>query len=161
MLLLVSMAVIFAACSSPSTQTTKTDSTATADTSVKSVVAGSKEPSTTSLCFVHTDGKNNLDTTGIELVIKGDTVHGEMHWLPFQKDIRKGILSGIKNGDVIKAMWTFKQEGTTDTMQLNFKLDGNRLLQKPLKLNTATGRQQTDESAAYSVVYHPSVVLKH
>lgn len=119
-----------------------------------------KAPVASSLCFLLTEGKSNQDTTSIELVIKGNKVSGQMNWLPYQKDSRKGKLAGVIAGDTIKATWTFMQEGMPDTLGLKFKLNNNQLMQKPLKLNTKTGRDQTDVSAGYSVVYQSSDKLK-
>ena len=143
-----------AACTSPAS---KNKDAAIKNALVKSQSAGdtSHQAAITSLCFVHLEGTNQQDSTTVELSIKGNTVTGEMHWIPYGKDARKGILNGTRNGDTIRAVWTFKQEGMTDTMAVNFKLKVNELSQKPLKLNTKTGRQQTDEAAGYSVEYQP------
>jgi hypothetical protein len=40
-----------------------------------------------------------------------------------------------------------------DTIGVEFLLKDKQLSQKPLKLNTKTGRQQTDETASYSIKY--------
>jgi hypothetical protein len=149
--------IVFASCSSPASKTSGSD------TAIKNAIVKSKSATDTSntaaaissLCFVRLEGNQQQDSTTIELSIKGNTITGEMHWIPAGKDSRKGILNGTRNGDTIKAVWTFKQEGMTDTMAVNFKLEKNQLSQKPLKLNTKTGRQQTDEAAGYSVVYQP------
>ena len=147
--------LLLTACSSPATESS---STAVADTDTAASGALNKRSGIiTSLCFLRTEGKSNMDTTNVQLVIKGDTVSGEMDWRPYQKDGRKGVLEGKMHGDTARVLWTFKQEGVTDTLGLNFKLDSSRLVQRPLKLNKKTGRQQTDESAGYSVVYRPSV----
>ena len=153
-LALLCIIALSAACSSPATKTTTTDSTVTTDTT--QAVHPMKTPdAVTSLCFVRTEGKNNVDSTYIQVVVKNNTITGEMNWLPFQKDTRKGLLNGTMSGDTIKAVWTFKQEGMTDTMRLEFKLDDHNLVQKPLKVNGKTGRQQTDDAAGYTVAYKP------
>lgn len=153
---------VAASCSSPNTKTASTDTVVAGETLAKarSTPTTNNTPTITSMCFVRTEGTHNQDTTTVQLVVKGNTVTGEMSWLPFAKDSRKGILTGKQSGDTINAVWTFKQEGMTDTMRLKFKLDGNNLLQKPLKVNTKTGRQQTNEPADYSVQYKPSISLK-
>lgn len=127
-------------CSSPVTQSVKTDSAV----------------NTTAICFERAEGKNNTDSTYVQLIIKGNTVTGEMNWLPFEKDARKGLLTGTKKSNIIQANWTFKQEGATDTMKVSFKLEGNTLAQKPFKTDPKTGRQYTDESADYTIKYQPS-----
>jgi hypothetical protein len=115
-----------------------------------------KPPIVQALCFLLTTGNNNQDSTSIELVIKNNKVTGLMNWLPYQKDSRKGTLTGTIDNNVIQATWHFMQEGMKDTLNLQFKLDSTRLLQKPLMLNPKTSREQTDESAAYTLIYHTS-----
>ncbi len=102
------------------------------------------------LCFLRSEGR---DSTSIELVIKDNKVTGLMNWLPYEKDSRKGKLAGTINNDTIEVVWSFMQEGMTDTLMLHFKLDDTRLWQKPLKLNTQTGREQTDAASDYSLAY--------
>jgi hypothetical protein len=155
-------ALAIGSCSSPVTKVAETDTTEH-DTTVNqdSSFANANSPSAiSSLCFLHTEGTRNQDTTTIELVIKGDTVTGEMNWLPGLKDGRRGLLSGKKTGDKINAMWTFKQEGMTDSMAVAFKLTGNQLAQKPLKTDPKTGRQSTDDAADYTILYHSSNTLR-
>ncbi|MDB5001533.1 MAG: hypothetical protein JWR76_2610 [Mucilaginibacter sp.] len=104
-------------------------------------------------CFIHTDGTNAQDTTTVHLVINANKVSGDMSWLPKEKDRRKGTLSGMLNGDKIKAVWRFMQEGMKDTLGVEFKLSGQELAQKPINLNAATGREQVNTKADYSVIY--------
>lgn len=154
--------LVIAACSSPSGKNHNNDTSTKVDTPLKTTLAPKPgdTSSLTSLCFIRTEGDKSQDSTTVQLVIKGNTVTGEMNWIPYEKDGRKGILNGTRSGDIIKAVWTFKQEGMTDTMAVDYKLDGDKLTQKPLKVNTKTGRQQTDEAAGYSVVYHPTVSVR-
>lgn len=105
-------------------------------------------------CFVHTDGAAGQDTTAIHLVINANKVSGDMNWLPKEKDRRKGTLTGILDGDKIKAVWSFMQEGQTDTLGVAFKLSSQQLAQKPLMVDTKTGRQFTDAKADYTVIYN-------
>jgi hypothetical protein len=104
-------------------------------------------------CFFYTEGTQNQDTTKVSMLINGDKVNGEMNWLPKEKDAKKGLLTGTLNGNIIKAVWTFNQEGIKDTMNVEFQLRGNALAQKPYKYDTKTGRQQTNDAAEFSVVY--------
>jgi len=155
-----SLAIV--SCSSNQNKQSTKDSVVTSDSVVKtqSTVESNNTPVASSLCFLRTDGKSNRDSTSIELVIKGNKVSGQMNWMPYQKDSRKGKLDGVIAGDTIKATWTFMQEGMTDTLGLKFKLDKDQLTQKPLKLNTKTGHEQTDESVGYSLSYTSSDKLK-
>ena len=140
--------LLFAACSPAGNKSSDKDTlnTAIADTSkLKSAVS--------SLCFLKTEGTDHKDSTSIQLVIKGDSVSGEMDCVPYEKDARRGQLHGVMKNDTIAAAWTFMQEGMRDTINLKFKMETNQLTQKPLKLNAKTGREETDNAAGYTVVY--------
>lgn len=113
-------------------------------------VAQTKKPLAHALCFLRTEGK---DSTSIELVIKDDKVTGQMNWMPYEKDSRKGKLAGTINNDTVDVVWSFMQEGMTDTLNLQFKLDDTKLWQKPLKFNQQSGREQTDASSGYTLQY--------
>jgi hypothetical protein len=140
--------VFIASCSSNNNKTGNKDSVDAHAADTGKVTAAA--PAASSLCFLKTEGK---DTTSIELVTKDTKVTGIMNWLPYQKDSRKGTLDGTVNGDTINAVWSFMQEGMKDTLNLKFVLKNGELMQKPLKLNTKTGRGQTDETAGYTTVY--------
>jgi uncharacterized protein YcfL len=156
LIIITVFAIALAACTS---HEGKDDTTG--DTVVnKDTLATPTEVEATSMCFLRTDGKNNQDTTSIELVIKDNNVTGQMYWHPFEKDSRKGTLNGALKGDTVHAVWTFMQEGMQDTLGLQFLINGDNLMQKPLKLNTKTGRQQTDNAARFTLLHHPSVSLK-
>jgi hypothetical protein len=129
---------------------------ASIDTLSKVGTPTNRTPNAHALCFLRTEGPNNQDTTSIELVIKNNKVTGLMNWMPYQKDSRKGKLQGTIKNDSVLAVWSFMQEGMTDTMKLQFKLHNNTLLQKPLKVDQKTGRQQTDETADYTLAYRTS-----
>lgn len=104
-------------------------------------------------CFLRTEGTHEQDTTVVQFTVDGDRVEGVMNWIPDEKDSRRGILTGTISDDEIKAMWSYVQEGMDDSMIVAFKLTPQQLAQKPLKVNTATGRQETDEAADYTVMY--------
>lgn len=104
-------------------------------------------------CFLHTDGTSNQDTTAVHLLLKAGNVTGEMKWLPKEKDSRKGTLNGKIKGNEITAVWNFMQEGVKDSIRVAFKLSPQQLAQKPLKVDAASGKQETDESADYTLIY--------
>ncbi|MCL7987449.1 hypothetical protein M8998_05795 [Sphingobacterium sp. lm-10] len=105
-------------------------------------------------CYIRTEGAENQDTTKVHFVIDENDITGEMDWLPHEKDQRKGTLLGTINGEDVRVQWTYMQEGMQDTLHLQFRLTGGmELYQKPLKVNTSSQREQTDESAAYSLKY--------
>ncbi len=150
----MSLILIIAACIAACNSATNKNEVAVTDTLTDQPI--SRTPNAQALCFLRTEGNNNRDTTSVELVIKDNKVTGLMNWMPYQKDSRKGKLQGTIENDTIQAKWSFMQEGMIDTLKLQFKLDNNQLMQKPLKLNTKTGREQTDETAGYSLAYRTS-----
>ncbi len=146
--------LFLAACtSSTKTEVTDTTTTITKDT----VLADGRDTAEVySVCFLHTMGK---DSTAVELMVKGDKVTGHLNWLPYEKDSRKGTLEGAIQNDTVRANWSFMQEGMKDTIAVNFLLKGETLAQKPLKFNSKTGREQTDEKAGYTITYEPTTKL--
>ena len=150
--------LLIAACAGPEKDDKGTDTVIEGDTLAKSAQTASSEHhvKTSSLCFIRTERR---DTTNIEMVIKGNVITGQMNWMPFEKDSRKGTLSGTLKGDTVYATWSFMQEGMKDTLGLQFLTKGDNLMQKPLKLNTKTGREQTDNTAGFTVTYRPSVTM--
>ena len=140
-ILVFAAAFILSSCSSNS------DKADVADTVTATPV---KAPLAHALCFLRTEGR---DSTSIEMVIKDNKVTGLMNWMPYEKDSRKGKLAGTIKNDTIDVVWSFMQEGMTDTLNLHFKLDNIRLWQKPLIFNKQTGREQTDASSGYTLSY--------
>ncbi|WP_295795354.1 hypothetical protein [Mucilaginibacter sp.] len=148
--LLCIISLLIASCSSNNNKTENKDADKADSTKI---TAASATATDTSRCFLLTEGTKNQDSTTIELAIKNNKVTGQMNWLPYQKDSRKGTLTGTAKGDTVNAVWSFMQEGMTDTIGLKLVLNGNRLMQKPLTFDAKTGRQHTDEKAGYTVVY--------
>ncbi|PRD48425.1 hypothetical protein [Sphingobacterium haloxyli] len=105
-------------------------------------------------CFIRTEGTGQQDTTKVRFTINGDKVEGEMSWIPKEKDSRKGVLTGTISNNEITALWNYMQEGMRDSIRMAFKLLPNdELAQKPLTINGASGIQETDEAAGYTVIY--------
>jgi hypothetical protein len=142
-----------ASCSSPQNKSNNIDNDTTQTDTIAAVRDVPSAPVNGTQRFVHTEGTNQQDSTTVTLNLQSGTVTGQMNWMPHEKDSRKGTLKGTRNGDMVDATWTFMQEGMTDTLHLKFKFQNDKLLQKPLKLNAKTGREQTDESADYTVPY--------
>lgn len=143
-------ALALASCTSNSNKN-KAAETAKADTENKAVINSPVQDM--EYCFMRTEGTSNQDTTAIHLVQKGTKITGEMKWIPKEKDSRKGTLKGTISGNEITAVWNFMQEGSKDSIQLAFKLTAQQLAQKPLKVNSADGRQTTDANADYTLIY--------
>ncbi|MBL4677024.1 MAG: hypothetical protein JKY70_12585 [Mucilaginibacter sp.] len=144
-------ALALASCAGNGDKKSDTSANASADTAGKPQIQAPAQDM--DYCFLRTEGTSNQDTTAIHLLLKGGKVTGEMKWLPKEKDSRKGTLNGTITGDEIKAVWSFMQEGVKDSINVAFKLSAQELAQKPLKVNTADGRQVTDEAAGYTLLY--------
>jgi hypothetical protein len=146
--ILAACALALASCSS-NPKTNQGDSIATDSSETDSL----QSTAPGHICFLHTDGTASQDSTIIHLTINGDKVSGEMNWAPKEKDSRKGTLEGTQDGNTIKAVWSFMQEGMKDTMAVEFDFPGDKLAQKPFKVDAKTGRQQTDAKAGYTIMY--------
>ena len=147
-------AMALASCAGNSDKNNNTaDTTSTTNTTPDTTQTTKAPEQAKEYCFVRTEGTKNQDTTKVHLLISGTQVTGEMSWQPKEKDSRKGTLNGKADGDNINAVWSFMQEGMKDSIIIAFKLQPQKLAQKPLKTNTANGHQETDEKAEYSVEY--------
>ena len=105
------------------------------------------------LCFVRLDGLQNQDTTSLRLVINGENVTGQFASFPDQKDARIGTINGTKTGNLIKGMWRYQQEGIVDSIGFEFKLQGDKLLQKQSNFDTNTGRESLSDTSAFSIEF--------
>lgn len=106
-------------------------------------------------CFLRTEGNQQRDSSYVQLAIRKQTVTGVYNDLPFEKDARRGTLLGKVAGDSLDLVWSFTQEGMPDTLRVVFALQDGRLTQKPLSVDTLTGRQVTRDTSRFSVVYEP------
>ncbi len=117
--------VALTACQSKKTETEMTDTTSvmSADT-----VATATKPSTDeTLCFELKEGK---DLTTVKLIMKGDEIRGEMNWAPWEKDGAVGTLKGKKVGNEIVADYDYVIEGSNQSEEKIFKIEGDKLLIK-------------------------------
>lgn len=78
-------------------------------------------------CFERREG---ADVTEVKLNLNGDTVTGEMNWIPNEKDGARGTLAGTRSGDEIMAIWSYTIEGSAQTEEVIFKIEGDQLLRK-------------------------------
>lgn len=142
---------LFTACQSSSKTETEADSTN------HKIKKGKISKKVQDGCYEHVSGQQMKDTLYVQLHIQDNKVSGKMIDAIYEKDIRKGTLVGTMKADkTINAVWTFMQEGATDTLTVAFKLDHTGLYQKPLKADAATGRQLTDAAAPYSIQLKPT-----
>ena len=101
------------------------------------------------LCFQRLEGASNQDTTTVKLIVDSSSVSGELNYIPFEKDSRKGEIKGNREGNIIKAVWSFMQEGFADSLNVEFRLDNGRLLQKEFSVDPQTGRQYLRDTSRY------------
>jgi hypothetical protein len=149
--LLLATLSILSACQSSSQKNTGGDTTQTKGKK------GKISKRTQDGCYLYASGNKLRDTQYVQLHIQDNKVSGKMIFAIYEKDSRKGTLTGTMNADKsINAVWTFMQEGATDTMAVAFRLNHTSLLQKPLIVNTATGREVTNNSAPYSIELKPT-----
>lgn len=111
-------------------------------------------------CFIRLDGNQQQDSTHLQLVIRGVTVSGTYNYLPHEKDARRGTVLGSIDNDTLDLVWTYRQEGTQDTMRVLFLLDGEKLMRKSLTVDTLTGRQYTLQNSDFSEIYERIDCLK-
>jgi hypothetical protein len=105
------------------------------------------------LCFLKLDGTQNQDSTYIYIHLKGDSISGLYNWIPEMKDARRGIINGIKREDTLNVVWSYMQEGMTNTIHTQFLLDSNNLKQQPF-LTLEDGQQVRDRNAQFDIVYN-------
>jgi len=149
--MLITGLCLFIACQSSSKQNTG------GDTTQSKSKKGKISKRTQDGCYLYTSGNQMRDTLYVQLHIQDNKVSGKMTNTIYEKDSRKGTLTGSMNTDKsINAVWTFMQEGVKDTMNVEFLLNHTSLIQKPLKVDAATGRETTNHTAPYSIELKPT-----
>jgi hypothetical protein len=150
---ILSTATLLASCQS-SAQKEQDNSS---DSSNKQTKLGKISKRTQDGCYMRASGNQLRDTQYVQLHIQNNKVSGTMIDALYEKDKRKGTLAGtVLPNKTITAVWTFMQEGKTDTMKVALKLDHTGLFQKPLKADMSSGRQVTDNSAGFTVPLKPT-----
>lgn len=129
----LSFMMILGACQSKNTESTTT-STNNANTDTLAAATG---PVTETLCFEEKVGK---DITTVKLIIKGNSVSGNMEWLPWEKDRATGTLKGQKNGNEIIADYDYMIEGVNQSEEKIFILEGDKLSVKSGELEEKNGK---------------------
>lgn len=108
---------------------------------------------TDTMCFRRLAGTKNQDTTYVKLIFAGNKVSGNMSWVPFEKDSRKGTIKGKRSDNTITAIWTYMQEGMKDSLHVSFKTNGNKLMQQEYGIDATSGREVLEANAPYSIEY--------
>ena len=122
-------------------------------TAVPIPVESSTGPVSQRLCFQKLAGKANQDTTNLSLLINGDLVSGDFANYPKEKDKRVGKITASKKDDLIKGVWIYMQEGMNDTLQVEFKLSGDKLVQKNYSIDPKTGREVFSEASVFNIEF--------
>jgi hypothetical protein len=79
------------------------------------------------ICFQYIQQR---DTVSLKLIIKDSAtgaVYGNLFYNMFEKDDNRGRFKGTRNGDIIKADYTYTSEGTTSVREVIFRLKDNVL----------------------------------
>ncbi|MDF3077751.1 MAG: hypothetical protein K0S09_1640 [Sphingobacteriaceae bacterium] len=95
----------------------------------------------------------NQDTSYLQLEISNNLVKGIFNHLPFEKDSRKGSISGVIRNDTISGTWKFMQEGMDQSLPVKFKLSGDKLYQQKYSFDPATGEQVLSDTAKFDIEY--------
>lgn len=116
-------------------------------------VAATVHHTTTTQCYLHTEGTKNQDSTFLQLSITDNIVRGTLSHLPYEKDRSTGELHGTKDGDIINATWVYMQEGMQDSMAVSFILAAAGITQKQASIDTTTGRMYLADTGKYNIEY--------
>jgi hypothetical protein len=82
-------------------------------------------PTSVTTCY---ELKFKKDITAVEMTITGDVVTGFYAWEPWQKDGGRGAFKGKKAGDIVTAVFTFMIEGSTQSEEILFKIEADKIL---------------------------------
>lgn len=67
--------------------------------------------------------------TTLSLFIEGDQVFGNQHWLPKEMDGAHGTIDGTLSGDILRVVYSYTIEGSEQSEEQLFKLEGDKLIQ--------------------------------
>ncbi|MEL4308521.1 hypothetical protein [Joostella sp. CR20] len=76
-------------------------------------------------CYQYIQGK---DTISLNIETHDNLVSGTLAYKFFEKDKSFGTINGKLNGDILKADYTFKAEGTTSTREVIFMKSNDQLI---------------------------------
>ncbi len=113
----------------------------------------SSETTMQTICFQKLAGTSNQDTTSLKLIIDGEEVSGDFAHYPYRKDRRVGTISATKKNDLIKGVWIYMQEGMNDTLAVEFKLNGDKLVQKNYTVDPKTGREVFSDGSVFNIEF--------
>lgn len=141
--LLILSILFVAACNNPEKESNTTNKSSDIETPASA-------PDT--FCYLYTDGTEQQDSFAVKLIINGNSVSGEMKYLPWQKDASTGTLKGTKKNNVVKLIWTYWQEGMETVEKVAFKLNDGKAYQQVPAFNDR-GEMYLPENPEYGEVY--------
>lgn len=68
------------------------------------------------------------DSTYLTVSIANNKVEGVFNWIPAEKDARRGTFEGAKNGNYIKGMYSYTQEGMPESTTINIEIKDNKAI---------------------------------
>ena len=143
---LLGLAIGVSACTQTQTIKLTGDSTREADEPLIEATADT-------LCFERYSGSRGQDTASISIILKDDRVTGRYANFPYEKDARIGTVSGIRTGNIMKGMWHYQQEGMSDSLGFEWKIEDDKLMQKATSFDPTSGRERLSDTAGFSLEY--------
>lgn len=93
-------------------------------------------PSPITGCYIHAEGR---DTTWLNLKIEGENATAMFDWMPHQKDGATGFFIGKIKDNQITAKYTYNIEGSSQTEEVIFNIDGDKIIQQKGPLEEVGG----------------------
>lgn len=66
--------------------------------------------------------------TTLSIVIEGDQVAGNQHWIPKEMDGAHGMIQGTIKGNIVRVIYSYTIEGSEQTEEQLFKIEGDRII---------------------------------
>lgn len=149
--LMIACLVLMAACNNR--QATSSNADSIASTPSDSTSSGRFDYENQAICFQHLEGTRNQDTMFVQLQISKNLVKGIYNHLPYEKDSRKGSISGVVKNGTISGTWKFVQEGMDQSLPVKFKLSNNKLYQQKYVFDPSSGQQVLNDTSGFDIEY--------
>lgn len=117
-LIVITVATALIACNSNSKSNDTTTENKSSDQGTTSTEIGSNAAGDLSGCYMKITGR---DTAILMIEQKAIDISGKMLYDNFEKDGSVGIVTGKKDGDILKLYYDFNAEGTRSVMEVYFK----------------------------------------
>lgn len=139
--LIILSSLSFNACQNTDKQA---DNRKSADSMANATASNASATKGEHLCF---ELRFKEDISELKLTINGDDVTGELNVLPFEKDAAIGTLKAKKTGNVIRGEWNYVIEGSNQSEEVEFKIEGDKALQRLGELEDKNGKLVLKETA--------------